>query len=225
MRADVVVFDMDGVLVDPTETFRRALIDTVRHFAGVTITQDDIVRIKNGGGYNDDSEIALLAIREAGFDPDMSEIRTFGRALYWGNNADGYIRNERWLVDPGLLERLAAKCRLAIFTGRGMQSATHTLRRFCSQIDFDPIVTHEQVERLKPAPDGLLLIRRAVPDRELVFVGDNVDDCRSALAASVRFVGIASPDTPRHAETKALFEKLGAETVLKSVNDLEGFLT
>ena len=225
MRADVVVFDMDGVLVDPTETFRRALIDTVRHFAGVTITQDDIVRIKNGGGYNDDSEIALLAIREAGFDADMSEIRTFGRALYWGNNADGYIRNERWLVDPGLLERLAAKRRLAIFTGRGMQSATHTLRRFCSQIDFDPIVTHEQVEHLKPAPDGLLLIRRAVPDRDMVFVGDNVDDCRSALAAGVRFVGIAAPDTPRHEETKALFEELGAETVLKSVNDLEGFLT
>lgn len=225
MRADVVVFDMDGVLVDPTETFRRALIDTVHHFAGVTITQDDIVRIKNGGGYNDDSEIALLAIREAGFDPAMSEIRTFGRALYWGNDADGYIRDERWLVDPGLLENLAAKRRLAIFTGRGMQSATHTLRRFCSQIDFDPIVTHEQVERLKPAPDGLLLIRRAVPDRELVFVGDNVDDCRSALAAGVRFVGIASPDTPRHEETKALFEELGAETILKSVNDLEGFLT
>lgn len=225
MRADVVVFDMDGVLVDPAETFRRALIDTVRHFAGVTITQDDIVRIKNGGGFNDDSEIARLAIREAGFDADMSEIRTFGRALYWGDNADGYIRNERWLVDPGVLERLSAGRRLAIFTGRGMQSATHTLRRFCSQIDFDPIVTHEQVEHLKPAPDGLLLIRRAVPDRDMVFVGDNVDDCRSALAAGVRFVGIAAPDTPRHEETKALFEELGAETVLKSVNDLEGFLT
>lgn len=225
MHADVVVFDMDGVLVDPAETFRRALIDTVRHFAGVTITQDDIVRIKNGGGFNDDSEIARLAIREAGFDADMSEIRTFGRALYWGDNADGYIRNERWLVDPGVLERLSAGRRLAIFTGRGMQSATHTLRRFCSQIDFDPIVTHEQVEHLKPAPDGLLLIRRTVPDGDILFVGDNVDDCRSALAAGVRFVGIAAPDTPRHEETKALFEELGAETVLKSVNDLEGFLT
>ena len=155
----------------------------------------------------------------------MSEIRTFGRALYWGENADGYIRNERWLVNPGVLDRLAAGRRLAIFTGRGMQSATHTLRRFCSQIDFDPIVTHEQVEHLKPAPDGLLLIRRAVPDRDMVFVGDNVDDCRSALAAGVRFVGIAAPDTPRHEETKALFEELGAETVLKSVNDLVDFLT
>lgn len=225
MGADVVVFDMDGVLVDPTETFRRALIDTVRHFSGATITQDDIVRIKNGGGFNDDSEIALLAIREAGFDPDMQEIRTFGRALYWGDNADGYIRDERWLVEPGLLERLAATRRLAIFTGRGMQSATHTLRRFCPQVGFDPIVTHEQVENLKPAPDGLLLIRRAVPDRDMVFVGDNVDDCRSARSAGVRFVGIAAPGTPRHEETKDLFNQLGAEAVLESVNDLEGCLT
>ena len=225
MGADVVVFDMDGVLVDPTETFRRALIDTVRHFSGATITQDDIVRIKNGGGFNDDSEIALLAIREAGFDPDMQEIRTFGRALYWGDNADGYIRDERWLVNPGLLERLAATRRLAIFTGRGTQSATHTLRRFCPHVGFDPIVTHEQVENLKPAPDGLLLIRRAVPDRDMVFVGDNVDDCRSARSAGVRFVGIAAPGTPRHEETKDLFNQLGAEAVLGSVNDLEGCLT
>lgn len=225
MGAGIVVFDMDGVLVDPTETFRRALIDTVRHFSGATLTQDDIVRIKNEGGFNDDSEIALLAIREAGFDPDMTQIRAFGRALYWGDNADGYIRNERWLVEPGLLERLAARHRLAVFTGRGMPSATHTLRRFCPDVGFDPIVTHEQVENLKPAPDGLLLIRRSVPDQDMVFVGDNVDDCRSARSAGVRFVGVAAPDTPRHEETKELFVKLGAEAVLNSVNDLEGCLT
>lgn len=225
MGADLVVFDMDGVLVDPAETFRRALIDTVRHFSGVTMTQDDIVRIKNGGGFNDDSEIALLAIREAGFDPDMNEIRRFGRALYWGDNADGYIRNERWLVDPGLLERLAATRRLAVFTGRGMQSATHTLRRFCPHVGFDPIVTHEQVENLKPAPDGLLLIRHSVPEGDMVFVGDNVDDCRSARSAGVRFIGIAAPDTPRHEETRDIFNRLGAEAVLESVNDLEGCLT
>lgn len=225
MGAEVVVFDMDGVLVDPAETFRRALIDTVRHFSGATLTQDDIVRIKNEGGFNDDSEIARLAIREAGFETDMTEIRSFGRALYWGDNADGYIRNERWLVEPGLLERLAATRRLAVFTGRGMQSATHTLRRFCPHVGFDPIVTHEQVEHLKPAPDGLLLIRRSVPDRDMVFVGDNIDDCRSARSAGVRFVGVAAPDTPRHEETRELFAKLGAEAVLESVNDLEGCLT
>ena len=224
MKADMVVFDMDGVLVDPSETFRRALIEVVRRFCGAEMTQDDIVRIKNLGGYNDDSDIALMAIREAGIEPDPREVRACGKALYWGQDGDGFIRNERWLVEPGLLERLAESRSLGIFTGRGMQSAMHTLGRFCPTIPFDPIVTNEQVENLKPAPDGLLLIQRAASGAELVFVGDNIDDCRSAKSAGVRFVGIAAPDTPRHAETRVLFENLGAEAVLESVNQLEACL-
>ena len=224
MNSQVLVFDMDGVLVDPTETFRRALIETVRYFAGVRMSQDEIVRIKNGGGYNDDSDIAMLAIRSAGAAADPNEVQEFGRSLYWGEDGDGLIRNERWLARPGVLERLSENRRMGIFTGRGAKSAHHTLDRFCPSIRFDPIVTHELVENRKPAPDGLLFIRRALPDSEMVFVGDNVDDCRSARAAGVRFVGIASSGTPRYRETRMIFEKLGAEAVLESVNDLEAIL-
>ena len=224
MSGQVLVFDMDGVLVDPAETFRRALIETVRHFAGVTMSQDDIVRIKNGGGYNDDSDIAMLAIRSAGVSAELAEVRAYGRQLYWGDDGDGLIRNERWLAGPGLLERLGARMRLAIFTGRGRQSARHTLQRFCPSVAFDPVVTHEMVANGKPAPDGLLYIQRAAPDREIVFVGDNIDDCRSARAARVRFFGIVSSETPRHAETRELFRQSGAEDVLETVNDLEDML-
>ena len=224
MKERMLVFDMDGVLVDPTQTFRRALIETVRHFCGREMSQADIVRVKNRGGYNDDSDIAMRAILEAGVDADEREVREFGRELYWGRAGEGYIRDERWLVRSGTLERLAADRRLGIFTGRGMRSTQHTLRRFCPQIVFDPIITHEQVEQRKPAPDGLLRIAEAVPGAEIVFVGDNVDDCRAALGARVRFIGIASPGTPRHHETRRLFEQLGAGAVLESVNELEDVL-
>ncbi len=225
MSAPMLVFDMDGVLVDPADTFRRALIETVRYFAGVSMSQDDIVRIKNGGGYNDDSDIAMLAIRSAGVSADPDEVREYGRRLYWGLNGDGLIRNERWLVRPGLLERLATRMRLAIFTGRGQRSARHTLGRFCPSIPFDPVVTNELVENGKPAPDGLLYIRRVVPDAEMVFVGDNVDDCRAATSAGVRFLGIVASDSPRHQETRALFRESGAADVLESVNDVEAVVS
>ena len=224
MGVDMIVFDMDGVLVDPTETFRRALIETVRYFAGVRMSQEDIVRIKNEGGYNDDSDIAMRAIRLVGAAVEAAEVREFGRGLYWGENGDGLIRNERWLAQPGVLERLATGRRVGIFTGRGMASAQHTLNRFCPAIRFDPIVTNEMVKNLKPAPDGLLVVKRHAPRAEIVFVGDNIDDCRAANAAGVRFVGIASHDMPRHQETKSLFQKLGAEAVLESVNELEACL-
>lgn len=224
MTADLVVFDMDGVLVDPTETFRRALIETVRYFAGVRMSQDDIVRIKNEGGYNNDSDIAMLAIQSAGVAATLAEVREFGYTLYWGKDGDGLIRNERWLAYPGMLERLTRNRRMAIFTGRGSKSAHHTLNRFCPSIHFEPVVTHELIEHQKPAPDGLLYIQRALPGAKMVFVGDNIDDCRAATAAQVPFVGIASAVTPRFQETRDLFEELGAAHVLESVNDLEEIL-
>ena len=39
----LLIFDMDGVLVDPTESYRGALMDTVEHFAGVRPEHDEIV--------------------------------------------------------------------------------------------------------------------------------------------------------------------------------------
>lgn len=224
MRTEVVAFDMDGVLVDPTETFRRALIETVEHFAGLRMTQDDIARIKNEGGYNNDHDIAVRAIRSAGATADPDEVFAYGEALYWGCDGDGLIRNERWLAEPGLLERVGSGRRLAIFTGRGAATARHTLDRFCPQVLFEPVVTNELVERPKPAPDGLLQVRGDLPGASVVFIGDNVDDCRSAAAAGVRFLGVASPAAPRHEETVALFRRLGAEAVLTSVNEIEAHL-
>ena len=36
----VLIFDMDGVLVDPTDSYRQTLIDTVAHFSGKQLTQE-----------------------------------------------------------------------------------------------------------------------------------------------------------------------------------------
>ena len=62
----VVVFDMDGVLVDPTESFRRVVIETVLHFTGRETTFARIAQIKNEGGYNDDADVALRIVEELG---------------------------------------------------------------------------------------------------------------------------------------------------------------
>ena len=221
MSVSMVIFDMDGVLIDPTRTFRLALIETVRHFTGIEIASEDIARIKNEGGYNDNSAIAMLYVREAGVDASSDEVRQYGRKLYWGENADGMIRNERRLAEDGLLERLSATYRLGIFTGRAMPAAMHSLRRFYPGIAFDPIVTSEQCANLKPAPDGLLNILQRIPDAALTMVGDNIDDCKAANGAGARFVGIVHPSAPRAAETARLFRELGAAAVVDTVNDIE----
>ena len=55
----------------------------------------------------------------------------------------------------------------------------------------------------------------------MVYVGDTVDDSRSALAASVPFIGVAAAANPKRAELVRLFEADQAIAVIEDVNQLE----
>ena len=50
----VVVFDMDGVLVDVADSYRETICRTVEHFTGRPITRELIQDYKNRGGWNND---------------------------------------------------------------------------------------------------------------------------------------------------------------------------
>ena len=220
----VLIFDMDGVLVDPTGSYRETLIETVAHFSGKRITQERIVEIKNRGGYNDDCMIARDVLRELGVDIGYDEVHVYFEQLFWGTGNNGMILRERWLVDTGVLSRLASSHRLAVYTGRPERAARFTLDRFASGTAFDPVVTSDHVENHKPAPDGLLRALDQLPGSEPVYVGDNIDDGRCARAAGIPFVGIAAANEPRRDEIVSLFEQDGARAVIESINELESVL-
>ena len=219
-----LVFDMDGVLVDPTGSYRQTLIDTIRHFSGYELTQQRIVEIKNEGGYNDLLPLGLRVLNEIGVGVEVADFTDCFERLFWGADCDGLIRQDRWLVRDGALERLKSRYRLAIYTGRPRRAARLAVERFAPEIVFDPIVTSDDVENLKPAPDGLLKIREILPEAELIYVGDNIDDARCARAAGVPFVGVAAPNGHRRAEIEGLFRSEQALAVVGCVEELEGVL-
>ena len=99
-----------------------------------------------------------------------------------------------------------------------------TLDRFAAQLTFDPLVGAEDVERGKPAPDGLRKITALTGAKRIWYVGDTVDDARSARAAGVPFIGIAAEANPRRAELVALFQAENASAVLADINQLETVL-
>jgi len=114
---------------------------------------------------------------------------------------------------------LARKFELAIFTGRTRQEVEITLNRE-GLLDRFLIVTADDVEHEKPAPDGLLKIAALRPARKLLYVGDTVDDARCARAANVPFIGIAAPAIPRRVELLDLFQREGAIQVLGEINEI-----
>jgi phosphoglycolate phosphatase-like HAD superfamily hydrolase len=124
----------------------------------------------------------------------------------------------------GLLEGLSKHAALAIFTGRVKYEADATLGRYASHIQFVPLVTDDDVANPKPAPDGLQIIQRFYPGKHIWYLGDTVDDARSAQAAGVPFIGVSTPHNPRHEEIRRSLRDLGAFAVLADINDLEALL-
>lgn len=225
MSRQVIVFDMDGVLVDVTFSYRETIRRTVKHFTGAEISNERIQMLKNAGGWTNDWAVAHRLIQEHGVEaPYEAVVEKFQELFLGAGGGPGLILEERWIARPGLLERLSRRAALAVFTGRPREEAWLTLNRFASGIRFDPVIGAEDVARGKPEPDGLLLIAQRTAPSRLWYLGDTVDDARSAQAAGVPFIGVAAPAAPRRRELVERFESLGARAVIEDINQLEGVL-
>jgi len=218
---NLLIFDMDGVLVDVTESYRETIAATIEHFTGARPTDEQIQQFKNRGGFNDDWELTHYIINGVGFDVSFEDTKAHFQKLFLGTNGtEGLIQREKWIANPGALEQLAAEFRFAIFTGRPRDEVFLTLDRFAPAIAFDPIVAMEDVARKKPDPEGLLRIAHAFPDSKPIYVGDSIDDARSARAANIPFVGIAAPSNPSYLDLVFLFQSENSLAIVDDINYL-----
>ncbi|MEF8779646.1 MAG: TIGR01548 family HAD-type hydrolase [Haloferacaceae archaeon] len=70
MQVEAVVLDVDGVLVDVADSYRRAVVESVDHVCGRTIPREKLQAFKDAGGFNNDWELTdavalyVLAYRE-----------------------------------------------------------------------------------------------------------------------------------------------------------------
>ncbi len=216
----MLVFDMDGVLVDVTESYRETIARTVEHFTGAKPGPDAIQECKNQGGFNDDWKLSHHLVKSAGVEVEFDAVRDHFQGIFHGNGSDGLMLRERWVAQPGMLESLNEQFRFAVFTGRPKFEADLTLQRFAPNLVFDPILGMEQVANRKPAPDGLLEIVKANCDCDVYYVGDTVDDARCARAAKVPFIGIAAPSNPLYLDLVFLFHEEKSFAIVDDVNYL-----
>ncbi len=220
MTKKLIVFDMDGVLVDVTASYRESITQTVKHFTGVALRPEQIQEYKNQGGWNDDWKLSHHICGTQGSDVSFEQVKDYFQAIFLGSANDGLILREQWVARPGTLEKLAGEYDFAVFTGRPKADAAITLNRFASGLTFAPVIGMEDVEQHKPHPEGLLKLAHAA-----YYVGDTVDDARCARAAKVPFIGIASPANPLYIDLVFLFQEEGAYAIIDDINYLEEVFT
>lgn len=216
MTSQLLVFDMDGVLVEVSESYRETIVQTVKIFTRQTVTRELIQEYKNRGGYNNDWILSRKICEDLGVHVSYDAIVEAFNDLFL---TQGLINRERWIPREGLLDRLAQRFELAIFTGRSTMEAEITLNRQGVRDRF-LLVTSSDVKNEKPAPDGLLKIMQMRPGKPMLYVGDTVDDARAARAANVPFIGIAAAASPKREDLIQGLTLEGAIRILETVNEI-----
>jgi HAD superfamily hydrolase (TIGR01548 family) len=224
-QPEVIIFDVDGVLVDVRGSFHSTVLETVRFFTGKRVTRAQLHVWKNRSGFNDDWKLSTAWVKSLGAKNEFDEVKKKFVELYWGENGKGgNVDYERWLLPRATLRRLAKRAELALFTGRIRMETDYTLGRCRVREFFRQIVTVEDVTKPKPDPEGLLKILAGRDPAKALYLGDNVDDALAARAAKIPFVGILPESAGARGARRAVLTKLGALTVLRDVTEMEGCL-
>ena len=141
MKNTALLFDMDGVLVDVTHSYRLAIKQTAEAFLGRGVDLKEIQSYKNRGGFNDDWDLTEAIIRSAGKRVSKKVIIKKFQYLYQGNHFDGLIQNEKWMLDRHVITDLKKFFKTGIVTGRMRVEAEYVLSRFKIENFFDVLIT------------------------------------------------------------------------------------
>jgi HAD superfamily phosphatase len=218
----LIIFDVDGVLVDVRGSFHRSILDTVHHFTGRRMTYADIQQWKRKTGYNDDWRLTTDWCASLGKKVTYRQVKRQFQKFYWGQNgARGNVWRERWLVPRRRLERWAQRAELALFTGRTRRELRHTLDQFGVEHLFPRTVTMDDVERLKPDPEGIHFLLGKVAARNALYLGDVLDDALAAQSAGVPFVGVLARGSEARRVRAGQLREHGARLILHDANELE----
>lgn len=195
----IAIFDIDGVLRDVTNSYRRALADTVEFFTNNLYrpSMEDIDNLKGEGIWNNDWEGSQELIYrffeqrgktrdELGIDyhevVDFFQRRYRGQVLDNPSLWDGYITQEPLLVDSHYFSNLTNNSLYwGFFSGATRGSAEYILQQ---RLYLDnPLLIAMEDAPSKPNPQGLFSAIALVEERynlsdslPVIYLGDTVAD-------------------------------------------------
>lgn len=212
---DILIFDVDGVLVDVRDTYWRSALETMRQLTGKSVTHAELHRWKSKPGNNDDWRMVANWATALGRPTSYEEARNAFGKFYWGTgDRSGNVQREKIVVPPAQIARWAARFELNLFTGRNRREFEYTFAKWSGTAYFRTIITTDDVEKMKPHPEGLHRILEKRDPAKALYLGDNIDDALAARNAGVPFAAIIARGEHNYRQRAAAFRELGAIALL-----------
>lgn len=220
----ILIFDVDGVLVDVRETYWRSGLQTIEYLTGKKPTWAEFYEWKRMPGNNDDWKMVSRWATALGVPTSYDEARLAFTPFYWGRDGQsGNVQKEKLLVTPKLIQRWASNRELNLFTGRTRQEFTWTFEKWPAARSFRTIITMDDAQK-KPSPEGLRIILAGRDPKTSLYLGDNIDDALAAKSARVPFMAILSKKEFDYRQRSRRFRELGAIALLERARDLDHWL-
>lgn len=206
---ETLLLDMDGVLAEVSESYRKSIVHTCHKYGATSITTDVISDWKVKGGCNNDWKLSLDLINS---DPSgqndltLEEVTETFEEFYQGTDTTrGLCDLESLIPEKKILEELRRKSNgVGIVTGRPLKDCEKFLKLHGLTDLVDCCVCMEDGPA-KPDPFPVIECCKrlgVVPSSSVVLVGDTPDDIRAAIAAGCRAVGVATPEAVEELKEK-----------------------
>ena len=212
-----ILFDMDGVLVDESPSYREAIRLTCQAF-GVEISADEIANEKMAGGTNNDWLFTQKLLRDRGCEVELEPVKTQFELFYQGDDEnEGLWKQEVRLVDRDWLQDLASRYPLAIVTGRPRLDAERFLQSE-NLLEFFSAVVCMEDGPAKPDPANVSNALEQLDVGSAWMIGDTPDDTKAADQAGLVAIGIVAPTDERELAKSKLIQA-GAVCVVESLQE------
>lgn len=183
----LLIFDLDGTLVDSSEDLARAM-NATRTFAGMEPLDPALIYQYVGNGAE------ILVQRALGPDADPALLR---EALVYF--LDFYSKNAvaNTFVYPGMREAIqslsASGHTLAVLTNKPTRASIDLIHHLELSPYFARIYGGDSLAEKKPFPGGIDQLREefGTPQSETLMIGDSSVDVQTARNAGVKACGVA----------------------------------
>jgi HAD superfamily hydrolase (TIGR01509 family) len=192
MEPKLVIFDLDGVLVDACEWHRLALNRSLKEVCNYEISIEQHYSTFNGiptkVKLSKLSEMGIISVAQHQEIYDLKQQKTMS------------IIKEQAKIRPekiALIQKLQAKgIHVACFTNSIRETTTLMLCKTGILDLFELIITNQDVKEAKPSPEGYLktIQHFNVEKESVIIVEDSPKGIAAARATGCRVIEVSNPD-------------------------------
>ena len=181
MATALIVFDLDGTLVDSQRDLAESTNEMLEAYGGQALPIDAVAAMVGEGA----RLLVARALSAAGLHPDLDEALARFRTIY---DRRLLLHTRPYPGVPDMVRDLATRARLSVLTNKPEAPA----RRLLEAFDLAPYFAHgvggDSGSARKPDPAGLLnLIASGQSDSSsTIFVGDSMIDVETGRRGEVR---------------------------------------